>query len=272
VNAPAHNTPAVVLRTHPVRESDLVVILLAPRRGKLETIARGARKSRRRFPSGLPIGARGEATVSAGRGSLLTLEGFSMLADHSGLGRDLTAFAYVAYMCELSDHLVVGAHGDPRLFAALCEGIEVALAGSPPPRILRRFELTLLDSLGLLPTFGHCCVCGVPLAPARESADPSEAAVEAEASGEGGEGGVAYDAERGGALCPRHAGVAKRLDPAVLGACVALLAGTEDPFVGASPAQRKGVRDLAFEVVRRHLRRPLKSLEFFAQLPQSRGR
>lgn len=252
MSAPAQITPAVVLRTRPVRESDLVVILLSPRQGKLETIARGARKSRRRFPGGLPVGARGEAGFSQGRGSLLTLESFAMSADHSGLGRDLTAFAYVAYMCELTDQLVEGTHPDPRAFAALCEGIEVALEGSPPPLLLRRFELTLLDCLGLSPTFGHCCVCG--------------SALDEDA------GSVAYDAGRGGALCPRHAGGAKRVDPAILSACAALLEGAEDPLEDATVAQRKGVRDIAFEVVRRHLRRPLKSLEFFAQLPGSRGR
>lgn len=256
MSAPAQITPAVVLRTRPVRESDLVVILLSPRRGKLETIARGARKSRRRFPGGLPVGARGEASVSTGRGSLMTLDGFALQADHSGIGRDLTTFAFVSYMCELTDHLVDGSHGDPRLFAALCEGIEVALEGSPPPLVLRRFELTLLDSLGLLPTFGHCCVCGSDLAP--------ELGV--------GRGGAAYDAARGGALCPKHAGGAKRVDPGVLAACAALVDQEPDPLAGATLAQRRGVRDLALEVVRRHLRRPLKSLEFFAQLPSPGAR
>jgi DNA repair protein RecO len=182
-----------------------------------------------------------------------------MSADHSGLGRDLTAFAYVSYMCELADQLVAGTHPDPRVFAALCDGIEVALEGSPPPVVLRRFELQLLDSLGLLPTFGHCCVCGTDL--------------------DTGDGPVAYDPDRGGALCPRHGvgaatagGGARRVDPAVLRACAGLVEGADDPLSDATVAQRKGVRDVALEVVRRHLRRPLKSLEFFAQLPGSRGR
>lgn len=251
MSAPAQSTPAVILRTSQVRESDLVVILLTPRKGKLETIARGARKSRKRFPGGLPAGARGEASVAQGRGSLLRLDGFSALADHSGLGRDLDAFAYVSYLCELTDHLVVGQTPDARLFGALCLAIEEAMAGSPTPIVLRRYELALLDCLGLLPTFGHCCVCG-------DRVDTT--------------GPVAYEAARGGALCERHGSGHRHLDPAVLAACEALVTTAGDPLEGATAAQRKAVRDLALEVVRRHLRRPLKSLEFFAQMPSSSGR
>ncbi len=246
MSAPAISTPAVLLRTQAVRESDLIAILLTPRRGKLETIGRGARKSRRRFAGGLSVGARGEAVVAPGRGTLMRLDGFTPTADHSGLGRDLAAFAYVSYMCELTDHLVVGTQGDPRLFAALCQGIEACLAGPPSPVVLRRFELALLDCLGLLPTFGHCCVCGEEL---QRNAP------------------VAYDAARGGGLCGRHAVAgAKRVDPAVLDACQALLESGPDPLEGASLARRRKVRDLVSEVVRRHLRRPLRSLDFFAQL------
>jgi DNA repair protein RecO (recombination protein O) len=245
VSAPAETTPAVLLRTRALRESDLVIVMLTPIKGKLETIGRGARKSRRRFPGGLAVGARGEATVAQGRGSLMRLDGFSATTDHSGIGRDLTAFAYVNYVCELTDHLVVGQHGDPRLFAGLCQAIESILE-APKPTALRRFELTVLDCLGLLPTFGHCCVCG----------DSIE-----------GQARVRYETGRGGALCQKHGRDADTLDAKVLQACQALLEGQPDALGGATLAQRKAVKDLIQAVVRRHLRKPLKSLEFFSQLP-----
>jgi DNA repair protein RecO (recombination protein O) len=176
---------------------------------------------------------------------LLRLDGFVSLADVSGIGRDLTAFAYVAYMCEVTDQLVVGSQADPGAFAVLYRALDLALAGTPSPVQLRRFELCLLECLGLLPTFGQCCVCGLDLP------EP---------------GAVAYDVDRGGILCPAHAGGATRLDPAVLNVCRALLGGEADPLATATAAQRRAVRDLALDVLRRHLRRPLRSLEFFAQL------
>ncbi|MCA9684374.1 MAG: DNA repair protein RecO, partial [Myxococcales bacterium] len=135
-------TPAVVLRTRPLREADLVVILLTPGRGKLDCVARGARRSRKRFPGGLPTGARGEATLGNPRGSLIPLEQFSSSFDHSGLGRNLESFAYVNYLCELGDRLITGSAPDPTAFALLCEAIEAALA-QPEAGLLRRFELGL---------------------------------------------------------------------------------------------------------------------------------
>jgi DNA repair protein RecO (recombination protein O) len=217
------------LRTAPARESDLVLVLLTPGRGRVDAIARGARKSRRRFPGGLFVGARGEATVAPGRGALARLDAFDLVGESAALGRDLEAFAYAGYLCAL----------------------DRCVRAAPEPSILRAYELALLDALGLLPTFGRCCVCG----DVRASAER-----------------VAFDAERGGALCERHAERApvEGVPAAVLDACEALARGDRDGLSAAGPGTRRGVRDLLLELLRRHLRRPLRSLELFAQLGAER--
>jgi DNA repair protein RecO (recombination protein O) len=239
------------LRTAPARESDLVLVLLTPGRGRVDAIARGARKSRRRFPGGLFVGARGEATVAPGRGALARLDAFDLVGESAALGRDLEAFAYAGYLCELTEQLVAGPHPDPRLFAGLWGALDRCVRAAPEPSILRAYELALLDALGLLPTFGRCCVCG----DVRASAER-----------------VAFDAERGGALCERHAERApvEGVPAAVLDACEALARGDRDGLSAAGPGTRRGVRDLLLELLRRHLRRPLRSLELFAQLGAER--
>ncbi|MFO7562415.1 MAG: DNA repair protein RecO [Enhygromyxa sp.] len=242
------STPAVVLRTRPLREADLIVVLLTPGRGKVDCIARGARRSRRRFPGGLPVGARGEASLAArGRGSLVPLAGFSPTADHGSLGRSLELFAYVAYLCELGDQLIGAAIPDPTVFARLCDAIAAAMEATRP-EILRRFELGLLDDLGLLPALDRCSVCGSPV------------------DEQGGE--VAFSHERGGALCLAHSKAARRIPAAVLELAGALL----DPNAGAGPYAtaeadtRRALRDLCRESIGPHLRGPLHSLGFFAQI------
>ena len=80
-------------------------MLLTPDRGKVRCAARNARKSKRRFGGGLPAGALGEAAITPGRG-LWRLESFRSIRDLSGLGRDLDRFAYVAYLCDVTDALV----------------------------------------------------------------------------------------------------------------------------------------------------------------------
>lgn len=239
----------VVLRTTAVRESDLVVTLLSADRGRIEAIARGARKSHRRFPGGLPVGARGEAEMRSGRGNLANLERFEFTHDNSAIGKDIKRFGYVSYLCEITDQLVSGHGAEEGIYRALDSALDEVLGQTPDPESLRSYELKLLDQLGLLPSLSSCCACG--------------AEVEAAASQ-----GVAYDIPRGGVLCREHAGrAATRLDPSVLVLTRALrTASARGVLSGAPLPVRRGVRDLCLQVVRQHLVRPLKSAEFFAQI------
>lgn len=250
---PGERTPAVVLATRPLGEADLLVVLLTPGRGKLRAAARHARRSRKRFPGGLSGGAVGEATISVRHGGLSRLEGFSPARDQGALGRDLTRFAYVAYLCELTDALVHEPEPDPALFSALCEAIGQTMDGTPRAVTLRRYELRLLRALGLLPALDACAVCGDPLA-----AGPT----------------IPVDDARGGTLCLVHGKGAPRRPAAPLHAARALLEATDDDAVAHAlseveaqpPAVRRGLRDLAMGWIRVHLRRPLRSREFFSKL------
>lgn len=248
-------TPAIVLRSHAAREADLVVVLLSASKGRVECHARGARKSRRRFPGGLPSGARGEATIGvAKRGGLPPLEGFAATTDHLVLGRNLEAFAFVGYLCELADRLVAGHEGDGRAYALLDEAIAATARASPHPVALRRFELGLLAALGALPALERCSVCGASADRTRE--------------------GVSFSLGRGGVLCLEHGrGNPRRLSVELLDAATELLAGEVGsralPELGRE--LRRDLRDLGRELIEPHLRSPLRSLAFFAQLPRADG-
>jgi DNA repair protein RecO (recombination protein O) len=244
------STPAVVLRTRPLREADLIVVLLTPGRGKIDCIARGARRSRKRFPGGLPVGARGEARLDErSRGSLVPLAGFSPTVDHGQLGRSLELFAYVAYLCELTDQLVGEAIPDPTSFARLCEAIAAAMEATRP-ELLRRYELGLLEELGFLPALDRCSVCGLPA-----DEQPS---------------GVAFSHERGGALCLAHSRMARRVPAAALRLAIGLLDPSADAaatvYGESDSATRRALRDLCRESIGPHLHGPLHSLGFFAQI------
>ncbi|MBK8264022.1 MAG: DNA repair protein RecO [Nannocystis sp.] len=243
----AEITPAIVLRTRPLGEADLLVVLLTPS-GKVEAAATHARASKRRFSGGIHVGARGEATLSRGRGALLRLGAFEPLVCSGAIGQDLERFAFVAYVCEVTDELLAGREDDPRPFAALTTTLEALVSGAPQPAELRRFELALLDSLGLLPALDRCCVCGLGLS------GPL----------------VAFDGGRGGALCPAHDFGAAEVEGSALAlARELLLSGSAVAALAAAPAPiRRALRDLCAGLVRAHLRRPLRSLAFLAQLPR----
>lgn len=246
-------TPAVILATRGLGEADLLVVLLTPGLGKVRAAARHARKSRRRFPGGLPGGAVGEATVVPRPGGLARLESFTPVRDHGGLGRDLSRFAHVAYLCELTDGLLLEPEPDPAVFSALCEAIGHTMEQGADAGMLRRYELRLLQSLGLLPALDACAVCGDALPPG-----PT----------------VLFDDGHGGALCLLHGRGARRVPAGVIEAAVELLTATVEAeleavlraMAGRAAHERRGLRDLVRGWLRPQLRHPLRSLEFFAKL------
>ncbi|WAS89925.1 DNA repair protein RecO [Nannocystis punicea] len=247
----SQSTPAVILRTRPLGEADLIAIVLTPEQGKLETAAARARNSKKRFAGGLSPGMRGVAAIARGRGALLRLESFDATAAHAPVGADLTRFAYVAYLCELTDELVLARHPDPELFAALCLALEQVIGGAPQALHLRQYELALLRCLGLSPALTCCCVCGSEV---------------------GGDESAAFDGPRGGVLCLEHERGAPRLPTSALAAIQHLEAGGDPAALAAAPASlRRAVRDAIQSIVRSHLRRPLHAQAFFAALPRDAG-
>jgi DNA repair protein RecO (recombination protein O) len=246
------STPAVVLSVRPLGEADLLVVLLTAASGKIRAAAASARRSRRRFAGGLSGGAVGQAALVPRSRGLWRLESFQTTLEHASLGRDLHRFAYVAYLCELTDALVMEPEPDAERYEALAEAIAATIAAPADPAVLRAYELRLLSSLGLLPALSSCAACGreVP-------ADPDAPE-------------VALDERRGGVLCPEHAAGARAVptDLVKLGVLLADRDASDATarFAAASPAVRRALRDLLQTCIRPHLRRPLRSLDFFAKL------
>lgn len=239
---------AVVLRTTPLGEADVVVVLHTERWGKVRAAARAARKSKRRFAGGLPSGGVGAALLHPGRGGgLWRIDGFVPRLDHTAMGRDLDRFAYVAYLCELADALVEEHHPEPGLHGALEQAIERTLASPVDPIVLRGFEVALLLHLGLLPAFESCCVCGSDVTGATIPFDPS----------------------RGGALCLLHGKGAAPQPASLLGAAAALARGETPEVLG--PNERRALRDLLHRPIHAQLRAPLRSIELFNQLASPRA-
>src|ERR671939_431638 len=96
--ATAITTDAILLRSIAYGESDRVVTLLGRSTGRVSALARGARKSVRRFGGGLGLGATGEASLRDRAGAeLALLESFEVIEPRQGLGRDLGRTAHAAY-------------------------------------------------------------------------------------------------------------------------------------------------------------------------------
>lgn len=113
--------PAIVLRTAPYRDNDLVVTLLTKNQGKLAAIARGARNSKKRFAGGIEVFDCANFEISPARNNrLAALTGRSRYHPWTGLRENYERFVAASLCVEVVDHMSI--EGDPEgssLFAPL---------------------------------------------------------------------------------------------------------------------------------------------------------
>ncbi|HEX3697358.1 MAG TPA: DNA repair protein RecO [Polyangia bacterium] len=250
--AAALSTPAILLRTINYGESDRVVTLFGRSTGRLSALARGARKSQRRFAGGLDLCAVGEASLRERNGAeLLTLESFDLRVSYSSFGTDVANMAHAAYVAELVSKLCAPRQVETGVYDWLDEFLGLLDRGGASAERLRVFELGLLGRLGFAPVVDTCAVCNG----ARVVEPISET-------------GFRWDPDRGGAVCPA-CGQRGRPIRTVVRATLSRLAATPlgaaaEPALSADV--NRGCREAIFEVLKLHITGTLQSLEFIAKL------
>src|SRR5437870_1821472 len=92
----------VVLKTTPLRESDLLVVLYTSTHGRLAAVARGARKSQRRFAGALQLLVLGRYELGRRpRGDLWALESADVVREWTQLTADVVSVAHASFVAEL---------------------------------------------------------------------------------------------------------------------------------------------------------------------------
>ena len=160
----ALHTQALLLRSADFGESDRIVHLLTPETGRLTAIAKGARRSRRRFPGTLDLFNLLGVQVERRRpGTMARLEHARLLGTFEGIRRHSARFALGCYLLEMLDRLAPegGPRADHRaLFAHALASLRLVDASEPDARLRVLLELRTLAALGLRPELRRCVRCG----------------------------------------------------------------------------------------------------------------
>ena len=154
-------TPAFVLRSHALGESDRIVVLLTREAGKLRGVAPHAAASRRRFGGALSVLAEVQLSWRERRGSDLgRVEACELLTPTPGEGRDLDAFYAASYLAEVLEQFAREGQPDAALYR-LTRACSTALAAGMNARaVARYFEVWTLRLGGLLADLEACAGCG----------------------------------------------------------------------------------------------------------------
>lgn len=153
---------AIIVGRREMGEADRVLRLVTSTHGRIEVVARGARRSRRRFGGALDVGTRALARWQRGRGPLPTLVELSEVRAPRRARESWERLALLAYGCELVD-VLSGPAVEPRLHRLLEVWLEV-LEGEGAPGAASRvaLEAKALTFAGLLPALSRCARCGEP--------------------------------------------------------------------------------------------------------------
>jgi DNA repair protein RecO (recombination protein O) len=188
----SHSSLAVVLRWRAYGESDKIATLLTRDFGKLTGIAKGAKRSQRRFANSLEPLARVRVHFRRRpESSLSFLERCDLLAPADNL-LEPAKFAYGSYLLELVDQLTVEDNPTEELYDLLDQALTALQRGPATGTLLRAFELQLLVLSGYAPRLDRCLRCQCVLADGgaavldpqhgtfscRDCRDPSQAAIE----------------------------------------------------------------------------------------------
>ena len=151
---------AIILRTYPLREADLLVTLFTRLEGKVRGVARSAMKSRRRFGGALePLTYVRVYYEDRERQDLARLDSCEVL--ESPLAHEVSYARAVAlgHVAELLDELLPDREANDDVFrltlAALAE-----LRGADIWMPVTYFELWMTRLMGYLPELSECIVCG----------------------------------------------------------------------------------------------------------------
>jgi DNA repair protein RecO (recombination protein O) len=153
---------AIVLRTWPFHEADLLVSLFTRDQGRVKGVARHAMRSRRRFGGALEPMTHVRATYSERpKQELVRLDSFEIVSSPLTRAIDYERTAALELVAEVLEELPEGAVDDAvfRLAVAVLDEMQVGRVWMP----VTYFCLWMNRLMGWMPELGHCVVCGLDL-------------------------------------------------------------------------------------------------------------
>jgi DNA repair protein RecO (recombination protein O) len=274
---------AVVLRTWPVQESDLIVSLFTRDYGRLRGVAKAALKSRKRFGGALePMTVARAWFAERPRQDLVRLDQLEIIRSPLSAPVDQTRMTVLSFYSEVIDEALPERDPQETVFRLLVAVLEQTRAVKESPRspnardrhptdmdlsvgtlgrghpdvesvaaqpwmALTYFLLWMTRLMGLLPDLAHCIVCGEPLRGAE----------------------VSYSGYTDGLFCGLHRnGNANALSEDSWQLALRMLKSSAAAFAG-EPWTRRRAQDLrrfTLQTLERHLERRLKTAEALARL------
>jgi len=238
---------AVVLRTWPLHEADLIVSLFTRDYGRMKGVAKSALKSRKRFGGALePMTLARAWFAEKPRQELVRLDQLEILRSPLATPVDQVRMTVLSFFAELLDEVLPEHDPQETVFRLLVSVLEQTTI-EQPWMPLTYFSLWMTRLIGLLPDIAHCTACGEALKP----------------------GEVYFQSYADGLFCAPHRGSgANALSADSLQLAQRMLRAPVSTFAAETWPRRRGtdLRRFALQSLERHLERKLRTAEALGRL------
>jgi DNA repair protein RecO (recombination protein O) len=268
---------AVILRTWPVHESDLIVSFFTRDYGRMRGVAKAALRSRRRFGGALePMTLARAWFAERPRQELVRLDQLEILRSPLAARVDQARMAVLSFYAEVLDEALPEHDPQDAVFRLLVSVLELTLAvaagtesgvplvptlgpgkpgrsqenqlqASQPWMALTYFSLWMTRLMGLLPDISRCMVCGEPLRGAE----------------------ISFSSHTDGLFCALDRnGSAQALSADSWQLAQRMLKAPAAAFAGEAWPRRRAqdLRRFALETLERHLEKKLRTAEALRRL------
>ncbi len=145
-------------------ESDKIITFYTQHHGKMKGIAKGAKRSKKRFVNKLEYFTSLTLTAIPGRRSSLALiDQAELLNPYPSLRENYQRYTGAMLVCELVDQWTRENDSDEHLFHLLCWALDKIATSPSIADIIMFFQVKLLDIVGLGLQFDHCISCNTPI-------------------------------------------------------------------------------------------------------------
>jgi len=154
---------ALILRTYPFQEADLLVTLFTRSEGKIRGVAKAAKRSKRRFGGALELLTHVVAHwEEKEKQELARLDSCDIIASPLAAPLNYPRAAALSYVAEVIDQLLPDREPSDdifRLTLSVVRHLQADAIWMP----LTYFDLWIVRLIGLLPDLSQCAVCGTSL-------------------------------------------------------------------------------------------------------------
>ncbi len=244
-----YRTDAIILRRRNSGEADRLLTVFTPRYGKLQLMAKGARKITSRKAGHIELFMLTDMQVARSRSWDIISQAVTV-ESYRAIREDLDKTSQAYYLAELIDRFTEENDPNQPLFELLALTLARLSHVDDPYITLRYFELHMLGLVGFQPQLHFCLTC-------EEAIEPVE--------------NNYFHIADGGVLCPRHGQVRPNAEIIPLPALKVLRFLQNEPWERAAnlqltPATRQQVENLLLAYITFLLERKLKSIDFLHKL------